>query len=552
MENTKKIAIPGSERFARPGTHITGTPDPNEQIDLSLLLRPRKPLADVASSKELTGNKIGQRKYLTRRQFASTYGADPRDVAKVEAFAHEYNLTIKDISLPRRTVTLSGTASALSSAFDVKLAQYQHPDGTNYRGRTGAIFVPADLAGVVQGVFGFDNRRQATAHFRVKGANNVARAAAPAGYTPIQVAELYDFPARADGSGETIGILEFGGGYSSTDLSTYFQNMGLNSPRIAAIAVDGVTNTPQPGANSPDVEVALDIEVAGSIAPGASIAVYFAPFTERGWVDSITTAVHDSVHNPSVLSISWGFAEGKLIWSAQAVQAVNEAFAAAAAMGISVCVASGDDGSRDDVNDGQTHVDFPASSALVLACGGTTLQSASGKISSETVWNDGPKGGATGGGVSVDIPLPAWQANANVPDSVNPGHQAGRGVPDVAGNADPNTGYHVLADGKESIVGGTSAVAPLWAGLIARLNQQLKKPLGFVNPLIYSNVQSAGALHDITSGNNDITGKLGGYAAGKGWDACTGYGSPDGSAIASALNGHAAAVAARRKQKVPA
>jgi len=262
-------------------------------------------------------------------------------------------------------------------------------------------------------------------------------------------------------------------------------------------------------------------------------------------VDAVTTAVHDSQRKPSVLSISWGFAEGQDIWSAAAIQAVNEAFQAGAAMGVTICCAAGDDGSRDQVNDGLAHVDFPSTSAYVLACGGTTLQSSGNNITSETVWNDGVDGGSTGGGVSDDIALPAWQANANIPPSVNPGHHVGRGVPDVAGNADPETGYQVLADGQSGVVGGTSAVAPLWAGLIARINQLLGTPVGFLNPLLYSQVSNAKAFHDITKGNNDITGDIGGYSAGPGWDACTGLGSPDGTAIATALTGATAAAAGK-------
>jgi kumamolisin len=429
----------------------------------------------------------------------------------------------------------------------VYLANYEHPGGA-FRGRTGSIYIPADLEGTIQGVFGFDNRPQALPHFRRRKPKEgqskrprTARDASQSGYTPPQVAQLYNFPAGTDGTGQCIGILEFGGGYHTTDLNTYFQQLGMSAPSITAVSVDGVTNQPDPGQDSPDTEVMLDIEVAGSVAPGANLVVYFSNFTEQGWVDALTTAVHDSVHNPSVLSISWGFAEGQSIWSAQAIQAVNEAFQAAAAMGVTVCCAAGDDGSRDQVNDGLAHVDFPAASAWVLACGGTTLQSSGNKIVSETVWNDGTDGGASGGGVSDTIPLPAWQANANVPPSVNPGAHVGRGVPDVAGDADPATGFQVLADGQQGIVGGTSAVAPLWAALIARINQQLGTPAGFVNPLLYSQVAKANGFHDITTGNNDITGEIGGYPAGVGWDACTGLGSPNGAAIANSLAGASAA-----------
>jgi kumamolisin len=355
------------------------------------------------------------------------------------------------------------------------------------------------------------------------------------------VAQLYNFPAGLTGDGECIGILEFGGGYTTSDLDTYFQGLGIATPSITAVSVDGVTNQPAPGQDSPDTEVMLDIEVSGSVAPGASFVVYFSDFTEQGWVDAVTTAVHDSVHNPSVLSISWGYAEGQLIWSAAAIQAVNEAFQAAAAMGVTVCCAAGDDGSRDQVDDGLAHCDFPCTSAFVLACGGTTLQSSGNGITSETVWNDGPNGGATGGGISDSIDPPTWQAKANVPPSVNPDARIGRGVPDVAGNADPETGYQILADGQTGIVGGTSAVAPLWAGLIALINQKLGTPVGFLNPLLYSQLATASALNDITVGNNDITGQIGGYAAGPGWDACTGYGSPNGAAIGNSLGGASAA-----------
>jgi kumamolisin len=538
-EHKNRVALPGSERSARRGARAVGAPDPNEQIKITVLLRPRKTMQNLASANELNATPPHQRKYMSREQFAANYGANPGDLAKIEAFAHQHNLTVVEVSAARRSMVLSGTIAALSAAFGVHLANYEHSDGA-FRGRTGPIYTPADLTGIVQGVFGFDNRPQARPHFRRHN-----RPTKPSGYTPLQVAQLYNFPAGVDGTGECIGILEFGGGYSTNDLNTYFQQLGMSTPSITAMSVDGVTNQPAPGQDSPDTEVMLDIELAGAVAPGANIVVYFANFTEQGWVDAITTAVHDNVHKPSVLSISWGFTEGQLIWSAQAVQAVNEAFQAAAAMGVTICCAAGDDGSRDQVDDGLAHCDFPASSAYVLACGGTTLHSSGASITNETVWNDGPDGGATGGGISDSIDLPLWQANAHVPPSANPGGRIGRGVPDVAGNADPETGYQILADGQQGSVGGTSAVAPLWAGLIARINQKLGAPAGFLNPLLYSlaaaNAANANALHDITTGSNDITGRIGGYPAGPGWDACTGFGSPNGTALGNALAGASAA-----------
>ncbi|HEV2425048.1 MAG TPA: S53 family peptidase [Terriglobia bacterium] len=534
------VPLPGSERHPRAGARQIGTPDPNEQIRVSIRLRPRTPFGTLNSSNALGATMPKDRRYLTREEFAARFGADPADVAKVEAFAHQHNLTVVEASLPRRTVVLSGTIANFSTAFGVTLAKYEHPEGT-FRGRTGPIMVPADLAGVVQGVFGLDDRRQARPRGRGFRPIDEARQAGQAGFTPPQVAQLYNFPSGINGAGECIGILEFGGGYTSGDLNTYFQQLGLTPPQITAVSVDGVSNQPQPGSNSPDVEVDLDIEVAGAVAPGAQIVVYFGPFTEQGWVDVLSTAVNDTLHKPSVLSISWGFAEGNDIWSQQAIQSVDQSFQAAAAMGITICVASGDDGSRDQITDGLAHVDFPASSEYVLGCGGTTLQGSGSQISSEVVWNDGANGGATGGGVSDYIGLPSWQQSAKVPPSVNPGSHVGRGVPDVAANADPNTGYQVLSDGVQGVVGGTSAAAPLWAGLTALINQQLGKPVGLLNPLIYGSGISGAGFHDITSGSNDITGQIGGYNAGPGWDACTGWGSPNGSALAAALGGSGSA-----------
>ncbi len=535
-EQKNRVALSGSERSARRGARAVGVPDPNQRIDITVLLRPHKSLPNLATAKELTATPPHQRKYMSREQFAAAYGANTGDLAKIEAFAHQHNLTVMESSQARRTMVLSGTIAALSAAFGVSLANYEHPEGA-YRGRTGPIYVPTELSGIIQGVFGFDNRRQARPHFR----QHKHHGAAPAGYTPLQVAQLYNFPTAQNGAGETIGILEFGGGYNTNDLNTYFQQLGISAPTITAVSVDGVANQPDPGQDSPDTEVMLDIEVAGSVAPGASMVVYFSNFTEQGWVDAVTTAVHDSVHKPSVLSISWGYAEGNDIWSSQAITAVNEAFQAAATMGVTVCCAAGDDGSRDQIDDGLAHCDFPCTSAYVLACGGTTLQSSGTTITSETVWNDGASGGATGGGISDAVGPQTWQANANVPPSVNPGGRIGRGVPDVAGNADPETGYQILADGQAGVVGGTSAVAPLWAGLVALVNQKLGTPVGFLNPLLYAQVANANALNDITTGNNDITGQIGGYSAGPGWDACTGLGTANGTAIAAALAGASAA-----------
>jgi kumamolisin len=201
----------------------------------------------------------------------------------------------------------------------------------------------------------------------------------------------------------------------------------------------------------------------------------------------------------------------------------DQAFQTAAALGVTICVAAGDNGSSDGETDGKVHVDFPASSPNLLGCGGTALIAAGTTISSETVWNEGPDS-ATGGGISSTFPLPDYQKNVPMPGAF-------RGVPDIAGDADPNTGYQVRVDGQDMVIGGTSAVAPLWAGLIALINQKLGTPAGFLNPLLYGSLSGKNLFNDVTSGNN------GAYSAGPGWDACTGWGSPDGSMLLAALGG---------------
>ncbi len=465
---------------------------------------------------------------MARDEFEKAHGADPADLDKIKKFAQEFGLQVRETGteLARRTVVLSGTVSNLQKAFNVELKEYNHPKG-NFRGRVGALSVPTEYADIITGVFGLDNRPQAEPHFRrLPQTPGVKAHAATASHDPNEVAQVYDFPA-GDGTGQCIGIIELGGGFQLNDLSNYFSALNINEPQVISVSVDGGTNSPSTP-DSADGEVMLDIEVAGAIAPAAKIVVYFAPNTDQGFLDAITTAVHDSVNQPSTISISWGSPESQ--WTAQSLTNYDQAFQAAAAMGVTVCCASGDNGSSDGVNDGNNHVDFPASSSFVLGCGGTTLQASNGQIVNEVVWDNQPAGGgATGGGVSDVFPLPAWQNGFNVP--VPSGPNGGRGVPDVSGDADPATGYNILVDGQNLVFGGTSAVAPLWAALVARINEQLGRPIGFLNPLIYAQAVEASGFHDITDGNN------GSFNAAQGWDPCTGLGSPDGAKLVAALTG---------------
>lgn len=524
----KQFPLAGSERVALEGAREIGPANPNETLDVTIRLRSRAGKKPIVNASEFT-KPIGKRTILSRKEFEQRHGADPESIVRVEAFARQHKLLVKEKSPARRTVILTGSVAAMNEAFGVELKEYEHPSG-RYRGRTGPIHLPAELQDVVEGVFGLDNRRQAKPHFRRRqGRGGVRAAAVSLSYTPIQVAALYNFPTGVDGSGECIALIELGGGYNPTDLSNYWSEFNLREmPTVSAVSVGDGSNKPTGDPDGPDGEVMLDIEVSGAIAPAAKIVVYFAENTDAGFLNAVTTAVHDSTNNPSVVSISWGGPESS--WTQQAMTSMDEAFQSAAAMGVTVCVAAGDDGSTDGVNDGLNHVDFPASSPNVLACGGTELIASGNAINSETVWNElANNEGGTGGGVSDVFPLPSWQTGAGVPPSANPNRNVGRGVPDVAGDADPTTGYVTLVDGNPDVIGGTSAVAPLWAGLITLISQSIGKPVGFVNPLLYQNASTAGDFHDITSGNN------GAYSAGPGWDACTGLGSPIGIRVATAL-----------------
>jgi kumamolisin len=513
MANSKKIPLQGTEHTVLPGARAIGPTDPHQLIEISLVLKHRQSLPKPENESKL----------INHADFAGTYGADPAQVDKIRQFARECNLQVLENGdeVRRRTVTLAGTASAMEKAFSVDLNEYEHDEGS-YRGHTGPIQIPEEYASFVSGVFGLDNRPVANPQFRYRGASQAFGArASNLSYTPAQVAKLYAFPANANGAGQTIGLIELGGGYRPADIAQYFHALGLPAPTVKSISVDHGNNRPTT-AQSADGEVMLDIEVAGAVAPGINIAVYFAPNTARGFQDAMSTAIHDQLNKPCAVSISWGGPEST--WTTQSMDNFNQVAQEAGLLGITVTVAAGDNGSSDGVNDGKNHVDFPASCPYVLACGGTRLISAKGVITGEMVWNDGAQGGATGGGFSTVFARPAWQAS----DVAQPK----RGVPDVAGNADPETGYNILVDGQQMVVGGTSAVAPLWAALALLLSQKLNRRLGFISPTLYT--QDDGDFRDITVGNN------GAYSAAAGWDPCTGLGSPLGAQLLQALQGTAA------------
>ncbi len=503
MESEPRVRVPGSVRTPIPGAEVVGPVDPGERAEVTVVLRRRAPLP--------TGERMG------RDELADRYGADPADVELVRSAVEAAGAEVVRVDPASRRMRVAGPVGTLAELFATELQQARVPDGQLVRQRTGALSVPAGLADAVVAVLGLDDRPQ--------GRSRVVRAAAvERSFTPPELAEVYAMPAGTDGAGTTLAIIELGGGFVEADLRAYFAGIGVPEPRVRAVGVDGAGNAPEGDPASPDGEVMLDIEVAGGLAPATDIAVYFAPNTDAGFLDAVSEAAHADP-TPTAISISWGQSEDQ--WTAQARTAMDEAFADAGALGVTVTAAAGDDGSADDETDRRAHVDFPAASPGVLGCGGTTL---SVEPTSETVWG-GSGRGATGGGVSRTFPLPAYQSAAGVPGQADTG-RPGRGVPDVAADADPATGYLIRVDGQEVVLGGTSAVAPLWAALVCRLVQALGGPLGRPHEALYDAAGPGVAppgFRDVTVGSNGV------YDAGPGWDPCTGLGTPDGTVLLAAL-----------------
>jgi subtilase family serine protease len=617
-----------------PRAVVVGGANPTEKFEVSIVLRRRPDGPPLPSPEEIGEQPPRMQRRITRDEFETSYGADPHDVEVVRKFVGDQGLTVSQVNMARRTVTISGTAAKLAAAFSTKLQNYAYEGGA-YRSYGGPVLLPADLRPIVKGVLGLDNRpiavpmarlhvrgwsaaqlvqsqavaaRAARQHFQsewdtviercakiadenpdireylvqyarwawlatLKGScgdslriylddvlpsalkaqrallqvknhcqtalsqawTESVRLAILAGLdeleikTPPRVASLYGFPEDADGSGQCIGIIELGGGFWRADITRYFEFLDIPLPDISFIGVSGGTNAP--GVNGLyDGEVCLDIEVIGGAAPGAKIVCYFAPLTAQGFIEAVHTAIHDRENRPSVLSISWDLSERFWLETPMHLDCFEEVLKEAAVLGISVCCAAGDYGSSTLFSDGRAWVEYPASSPYVLGCGGTSLYSRGDFLFQEVVWNTTQTFyQATGGGISQMFPAPTWQDSAGVPASVNPGGEHGRGVPDVAANADPATGYLVQTNGKSTVICGTSAGAPLWAALLARIGQSIGVPVGYINPYLYQSVNHEHAFRDIVIGGNGV------YYARKGWDACTGWGVPKGTELRDAL-----------------
>jgi kumamolisin len=504
--NQPTTALPSSAPVIPAQASRIGPPSDQDVIEVSVYLKPHA-APEAAAAVNAAAPKVAELAAGRAAEHAD-------DITAVKAYAAQHGLKVISVEPVRRLVKLSGTAAAMEAAFATQLGTYQSGPH-QFRSHEGPIHVSEDLSARVQAVLGLDNRPIVEPRMRIATPHVLT------GHLPNAVGTLYDFPANVNGAGQVIAILEFGGGYNDADNAQAFQAMGLALPTIVTVSVDGATNQPGSGA---DGEVALDIQVAGGVAPGATLAVYFAPNSVRGFADAISQAATDAVYHPKVISISWGSAE--MNWGLPAMTVINDALQDAATLQASVFVASGDNLGNDGLANNRANVDFPSSSPFAIGCGGTEIDTNGGTITTEVVWNSGGEG--TGGGVSDFFAVPAFQTNTALPPSVNDG-QRRRSVPDVAADASPNSPYLIVLNGQVSGFGGTSAVAPLWAGLTALLNQNAGKPIGFCLPTLYAN---AGAFRQITQGNNIPAGTNFGYNAGPGYNACTGLGVPDGTALA--------------------
>jgi len=538
---TTFVPLAGSRRDLLPGSRPTGSVDPREIVSVTVRVRSAGDPAQLERHvRELYEKPLAAREYLTYEALAERHGARAADLDAVERYAQRHNLFVSHRSAARRSLTLTGQLGDLLDAFHADLHMYDHAGGP-YRGRRGEILIPEPLAGIITGVFGFDTRPKHRSPYRHRAGviTNDHGPGGKNGVSPTEFAKRYNFPTQHggvsfDGSGECVAIIELGGGFANTDLDLYFREIGRPRPNVVAVSVDHAGNHPTPHGGA-DGEVMLDVEVVGAVAPGANIAVYFAPNKGNGFLDAISAAVHDTERRPSVVSISWGGPEAPE--DKQALTAYHEVFVEAAALGITVCAASGDHGTADLSHtdwDGKIHVDHPAVDDFVLGCGGTQID-AKGR---DVVWNDGTPfadvygggGWASGGGISAMFPVPDYQRKANKLKSIATG-KPGRGVPDVAMSA---TNYFTRVQRSDEPSAGTSAVAPLMSALVVLLNQAKGKRVGFLNPFLYANA-AKGAVKDVTAGTNAIADTCHGYTARKGWDPCTGLGTPDGAAILKLL-----------------
>ena len=555
------MAVPILSTFRRPpfgearrsGSDSAGRAkqlDLEEVARVSLRVAARsEQIRDHASlSSRLASRLPHRRRYLTPEKWQERFGAHAEDLERVADFARRQRMKVVEVAEGRLSVTVEAPLHRLQAALGVRFHAIEQSAMT-FRTYEGAVMVPEALEHKITGVAGLD--RTPVAHPPRPGGERTEH------HVDVrQVGELYGFPMSRTGKGQTVVIVLLGGGFDRQDLDRYFIGLGFATPQIEVIGIGGAENQPasstaiqgllkaqglepiplsgdqDPGSGQESasdvvwtIEAMTDIEILGALVPEARIVVVFAPNTQSQQVAAIETALaadfKDKYGLPTVISCSWGQYESTFSDSSRAM--MEAALAKAAALGVTVCFASGDFGGGP--------VYYPASSVYALACGGTSFVTAPGKSPpEETVWREKAPQiyFASGGGLSDDFAVPEWQQAA----IANWGG-AKRGVPDLAALASRLHGYALIIGDAEVGMGGTSAAAPLLAGLTVQLteaNQALKAGyrIGWLTPLLYG-PHFRDAFVNITSGDNGL------YCAVAGWDPCTGLGRPIGDKFLAAL-----------------
>jgi kumamolisin len=535
------------------GSTRVGPLDPAHPINLTVVLAQKSPIPPIHSAAVSThdnGNSttLTSPRLMTHTQLRETHGVALGAVETVRAFADHHGLTVTEVAANRRAIRISGPASAVERAFKTKLEEFDH-NGVRFFAPSGSVEAPDSWQGMVEMILGLHNSR----HSQPRRRSSLCSLQPTA--TVHDLARAYQFPEGLTGAGQTIGLIEFGGGFHLEDIEHFCHHLRIPLPRISVVKVGKGDNRPAShaavhefmevlngklamaaGAAESDsfidaqstAEVTMDLEILAALAPAAHIVVYFAPSDEQGLYQALSHAVHDEENKPDVLSISWSFPEHTV--TKAKIDALEALLCEAAHLGISICASSGDGGAMNGAKEGPPSVNYPASSPNCLSCGGTSGLITPTKVENEVVWNTTHFGvhGASGGGISTRFHLPAWQKAAQVP--AGPAGTPGRGVPDVAGLADPRYGCEMLMAGHTFASAGTSAVAPMWAALIARINQALGRRCGHLHPYLYeAGKQEHAALRPILKGHNGY------YKAGEGWNPCTGYGTPRGDALLTYL-----------------
>lgn len=514
---------------------VKGHVDANAEMDVAIILKSKA--SDLKFNRTLTRIAEGKQSPLTDAQILEQFGSTDQSLKAVTQFAKDNGLTVTEANLTSGRVVIRGKTSQFTDAFQTRLTEFEGPGGEIFRAREGSLTVPKSIAPHIIGILGTDNRPAAKSYIvqfagpeppplPQDAPGGPTQPRARSGYMPNQVADAYNFPKDSMGQGQSVAIIQLGGGLQVADNARYYRDHALKQPKLNIIEVGEAKNSPGQPADS---EVHLDSQVIGVVAPEANQNIIFSTNSEKGFVDAILRAAFpERGESPnSAISISWGLAEEG--WTKQGITAMNQAFKKAALKGISIFAAAGDDGALNNGRNGRLQTDYPAADPFVTGAGGTRLNlDGSGKIKTEVVWNNRRPNDSGGGGVSEVFEVPEFQKDVGVPLHAST-NKPGRGVPDVTGNADPVTGYIIRVNGSEIVTGGTSAVSPLYSALMMRINGSLGRPLGVpLNAWLYEH-KGKGFFNDIIVGDNN------GYNAGKGWDATSGLGSIDGSKMLAAI-----------------